>query len=137
MIIEYAWIYLYKKDSEYALGPKYAKFLHMAWFSICQHSILDMPEYALTERSEYIMDSNKLGFWIWQGSEYAKVTEGSKYATVCLICLNRTWICLNNSEFTIIDRVLNMYHTIYRVRGFYKLMSTYWEIGIFRTCSKI
>ena len=30
------------------------------------------------------------------------------------ICLNRTWMCLNMSEFAIIDRVLNMYCTIYR-----------------------
>ena len=28
-------------------------------------------------------------------------------------------------EFTIIDRVLNMYHTINSARSLYKLMSTY------------
>ena len=32
------------------------------------------------------------------------------------------------SEFTIIDRVLNIYHTIYSARSLYKLMSTYSEI---------
>ena len=32
---EYAWMYLNKQDSEYALGPKYAKILNMAGFSIC------------------------------------------------------------------------------------------------------
>ena len=31
-------------------------------------------------------------------------------------------------EFTIIDRVLNMYHAIYSTRSFSKSMSTYWEI---------
>ena len=27
---------------------------------------------------------NMLGFLIWQSFEYAKVTQGSKYATICL-----------------------------------------------------
>ena len=51
-------------------------------------------------------------FWIWQGSEYARVTQGSKYAT----------ICLNMSEFTIRDRVLNIYHTIYSAEFFGKII---------------
>ena len=34
------------------------------------------------------------------------------------------------SEFTIIERVLNMYHTIHSVRSLYKLMSTYCEISV-------
>ena len=63
------------------------------------------------------------GFWIWQGSEYERVTQGSKYAT----------IYLNMSEFSIIDRVLNMYHTIHSTRSLYKLMSTYREIDVSRT----
>ena len=63
------------------------------------HSVLNMPEYALTELSIY------LGFSICSGSRYARVTEGPKYAT----------IQLNMSEFAI-DRVLNMYHTIYSTR---------------------
>ena len=37
------------------------------------------------------------------------------------------------SEFTIIDRVLSMYYTIQRARSFYKLMSNYLEIDVFRT----
>ena len=32
---------------------------------------------------------------------------------------------VNISEFTIIDRVLNMYHTVHNAMSFYKLMSTY------------
>ena len=63
------------------------------------------------------------GFWIWQGSEYERVTQGSKYAT----------IYLNMSEFSIIDRVLNMYHTIHSTRSLFKLMSTYREIDVSRT----
>ena len=53
---EYAWMCLYKKDSEYASGPKYAIALNMAKFWIWQGSqyanvtsILKMLEYALTE----------------------------------------------------------------------------------------
>ena len=56
------------------------------------------------------------GFGIWQGSQYARVTYDSKYAT----------ICLNTSEYTIIDRVLNMSHTVVRsMKSLYKLMSIY------------
>ena len=53
------------------------------------------------------------------------------------ICLNRTWMYLNMSKFTIIDRVLIMYHTIHSTRSLSKSMSTYWEINIFRTQLKI
>ena len=48
-----------------------------------------------------------LGFRIWKGSEYSRITQGSKYATI--------W--LNMSEFSIIDRVLNMYHAILSARS--------------------
>ena len=48
------------------------------------------------------------GFSIWQDFEYARVIQGSKYATI--------W--LNMSEFTTIARVLNMYHVIHSVRSF-------------------
>ena len=36
IIIEYAWMCLYKQDFEYALGPKYATILNIAGFSICE-----------------------------------------------------------------------------------------------------
>ena len=39
IIIEYAvyvWLWLNKQDFEYASGPKYAKILNMAVFSICE-----------------------------------------------------------------------------------------------------
>ena len=49
---EYARMCQYKEDSEYALCPKYAK-------------------------------------WMWQGSQYVSVTQGSNYAT---IWLNMSWI---------------------------------------------
>ena len=50
---------IYKQDSEYASGPKYAKILNMEKFRIWQgsqyaamrtlYSVLNMPEYALAE----------------------------------------------------------------------------------------
>ena len=36
IIIEYAWMCLNKQDSEYADGPKYAKILNIAKFSISE-----------------------------------------------------------------------------------------------------
>ena len=74
---------------------------------------------------------NMPGFWIWQGSEYLKVAQGSKY-TPSWIYLNRTWVCLNMSGFFIIDRILNMYHIINSARSFYKFVGSYWDIGVFR-----
>ena len=53
------------------------------------------------------------------------------------ICLNRTGICLSMPEFAVIERVLNMSHTIHSVKSHCRLRSTYWEMGVFRTLSKI
>ena len=62
---EYDWNWLYKQDSEYASGPKYAKILVMA------------------------------KFWIWQSSQYANVTQRSEYTRICLErwMYLRFWIC--------------------------------------------
>ena len=49
---EYASMYLNKQDSEQASGPKYAKILNMAKFSV------------------------------WQGSQCASVTQRSEYARI-------------------------------------------------------
>ena len=81
---------LYKQDSKYVLGAKYAKILNMAKFWIWQDS-----QYAsVTQRSEcarICLDIpniswvlNTPGFWILQGSEYARVTQGFKYAAIWL-----------------------------------------------------
>ena len=51
------------------------------------------------------------------GFQYASVTQGSKYAT---IWLNMSEQNVNMPEFTIIERVLSMYHTIYSARSLYK-----------------
>ena len=50
------------------------------------------------------------------------------------ICLSRTYICPNTSEFTIIDRILSMSNTIHSARSLYKLMSTYREMSVMNTC---
>ena len=134
---EYAKICLNKQDCEYALGPKYSKYakiLNMAgsqYVSTTQHS-----EYARICVSRVLNISwvlNVPEFRIWQGSEYVKLYGVLNTPQ----CLNRTWICLNISEITIIDRALNIYHTVHSARSLYKLMSTYWEIDLFRTLSKI
>ena len=41
------------------------------------------------------------------------------------------------SQFVVIDRILNMYHTVHRARSLNKLISTYRGIDIFRTWPKI
>ena len=44
---------------------------------------------------------------------------------------------VNMSEFTIKERVLNMPSKIHSMGSLYKIMSTYGEMGVFRTLSKI
>ena len=61
----------------------------------------------------------------WQGSQYANVTQGSKYAKIWLNMSDQDVNMPNISEFTTIDRVLNMLHTVYSVRLLCLLMSTY------------
>ena len=69
---EYAWMCLYKQDSEYAWGPKYAKILNMAGFStICQRYRAfwichNMPwqSYEYISGSRHARILNMTGFWI-------------------------------------------------------------------------
>ena len=135
---------LNKQDSEYASGAKYAKVLNMAKFWIWQ----DSQYVSITQCSDYARKCldrvlniswvlNMPGFQIWQGSEHAKLHRVLNMPPYGWICQNRTLICLNMSAFTIIDIVLNMYNIIHSMRLLCKLLSTYWEIGIFRTWSKI
>ena len=51
---DYAWMCIYKQGSEYASGPKCVKILNMA------------------------------KFWLWQGSQYASVTQRPEDACICL-----------------------------------------------------
>ena len=101
-------------------------------------------------------------FLIWQGSQNASFTQNSEYARRCLdkvlnilnmqlhmvlnmpssgqICQNRMWICSDMLEYVwIYDNKKASEYVSYnkKHRSLYKLMSTYWEIGIFKTCLKI
>ena len=114
-------------------NSKYRSFLKMRTL----HSVLNMPGYAFTVLWIY------LEFWICQDSNYGTILNMQKLHQVLFmpqyvwICFNQMWICFNMFEFMIIKMFLNMCHTIHSPRSFYKLVSTYWEIGVFRTMSKI
>ena len=133
---EYTWICLNKLDSEYASGPKYAKYakiLNMVGFWIYEHyTVFWICQKMPWQSSEYILGSkyarilNMAGFWIWKLHRALNMPQ----------YLNRMWICLNVSELTIINRVLNMCHTIHSAASLFKLIITYWEIDLFRTRSK-
>ena len=88
-------------------------------FWICQN--MPWQSFEFISGSKYARTMNMVWFW------YASVTQGSKYATI--------W--LNMSEFTITDMILNISHIMHCARTLYKLISTYWEMGIFRALSKI
>ena len=49
--------------------------------------------------------------------------------------LEYVWIS-DNRQFSEDVRVANMSHTTHSVSALYKLISTYWEMGVFRTLSK-
>ena len=108
---EYAWMCLNKQDFQYTSGPKYAKVLNIAKFWIWQGS-----QYAsVTQRSEYFriyLDRvlklswvlNMPGFWIWQVLNIQNLYRVLNMSQYGWIYLNRKWICLNMSEFSITDR---------------------------------
>ena len=104
-------------------------FEHYTAFWICQNMPWQSFEYILGFKNAWIL--------IWQGSEYARVTQDSNYVTTWLnVWTGREYAWI--TEFSIIDRVQKIYHTIHSARSLYKLMSTYWEIqSLFRTGSKI
>ena len=88
---------LHKQDPWYASGPKYAKILNMA------------------------------KFWMSHVSQYASVEQRSEYSRIFFDWVLNTYWILNMSEFTIIYKVLSMYHTIHSTRSLCKSISTYWE----------
>ena len=97
----------------------------MAGFPVCKRYIVfwicqNMPADLVTFTEEIC--NGKLHFcvqWICQDSEYGRVLNMQELHGVLnmpqydWICPSRTWICLDTSEFTITDRVLNMYYTIH------------------------
>ena len=87
-----------------------------AW--MCQYK--HYYKYALGPKYAEILNMAK--FWISQ--ELHRVLNMLQYFWMCL---NKAWIYLNMSAFTITDRVLNMYDAVHRVRTFYWLMNICWE----------
>ena len=114
---EYAWTCLNKDDSEYASGPKYTKILNMTRLSMCErYTAYWLCQNMPWQSSEYILGSKYVR--VLNRQELHRILNMSQYG---FIYLNRTWICLVMSEFTIIDWVLNMYHTIQTARVLYNL----------------
>ena len=128
---KYAWMCQNRQNFEYAYDPKYAKVLNMTSLWIWQGS----QYVSFTQLFDYARIC-----LAWHSS---KCILGSKYASILnmkqlhrvlnmpqhgWIHLNWTRICLKKSGFTIINRLLNMCHTIHSLRSLWKLVSTYWEI---------
>ena len=125
---------VYIQDSKCASGPKYAKF----W--ILQSSQYDrilncqaMPwhsfEYlaAPVLVSEYARILKMAGFWICKSyTGFYIYHNTTKY-----VWIRREYASM--FEFKIKGSVLNVYRTVHIANSLYKLMSTYWEMGIFRT----
>ena len=95
-IPQYAWICLNKQDSEYALGPKYAKILNMVKFWTWYLIAFWICQNMLWQSSEYISGFKYARLVNMAGSPWA--TQSSKYTT----------IYLNLSEFMIIDMIVSV-----------------------------
>ena len=68
---KYVWMCLIKQDSEYAWGPKYARIMNMAGFSICElYAALWLSQNIPSQNYEYILASQYariltiIVFWI-------------------------------------------------------------------------
>ena len=103
---------------QYARGCNYGRVLDISGFRVCQvsayASVAQDTEYAwiwqnntLEQGSEYAWSTfhrglntpavlNMLGLRMWQGCEYARVTQEAEYAWITLN-MPYVWICLNNS----------------------------------------
>ena len=88
-------------------GSQYARVAeHFEYARICLDKVLNISRVL-----------NMPGFWIH--GRYLNMEELLRILNIPQydwICLTRAWICLNMPEFTIIDRVLNMSHTMHRVQ---------------------
>ena len=89
------------------------------------HSVPNMPEYPLLDRVLHI--SRVLNIPVFRIGKLRRVLNMPQYGW---IHLNRTWICLKMSEFTIINRLLNMCHIIHsHSTSSWVLIERYSEIG--------
>ena len=57
---EYAWLWLYKQDSEYGSGPKYSKILNMAEF--CRWNF---SQYVSVTQLSRMLEYALTGFWLY------------------------------------------------------------------------
>ena len=100
----YLWFWIYQ-SSEYASFSECTRLLDIPgiWISLgfWMYQILSMP-----------LVLNMKGFWIYRGSEFARVKQSSWYA----------WICLNNSWISLIMRE---YAWIYRSTHEYTYLMTF------------
>ena len=97
--------------SEYTFGSQYPRVLNMSL-------VLNILEFWISHNSEYARILNMplvvsmVGFWIclwfsiYQGSKYARFTQGPEYtwiclnnSWICLIMLGYVWICLNIHQY--------------------------------------
>ena len=69
--------------SKICQNSEYGKVLNVAGFSICKcYTALSTCQNMSWQSSEYTSGSKYARILIWQGYEYVKVTQGSKYATL-------------------------------------------------------
>ena len=83
-----------------------------------------MPGYWIYQGSEYAKFLNMSGFWIYHGSEYTGITQACECG---IISLDTSWICLVMTEYA---RMLNTNSTL--------LQRVSWrsEFAIFKKCAK-
>ena len=80
-------------------NSEYGKVLNKEGFSKCEcYTTYWICQNMPWQSSEYIYwVLNMPGFWIWKDSEYARITQGSKYATIWLNMYEYIWI-FNNRQ---------------------------------------
>ena len=91
------------QGSEYVSGSEYPRAVNSPGFWIC---LWFWMCYSLgyTRVLNMSLILNMLAFWLYQSSEYARVTQGSEYVW---IILEYAWLCLALSGYAWISR--NMY----------------------------
>ena len=89
----------YESSSDYPRVLKSPRFWICLYFWMCQN-------FGYTRVLNMALVLNMRRFWIYQNSEYIKVTQGSEYAWIipeyawiCLIMSEYVWICQNMSEY--------------------------------------
>ena len=88
---------------------------------LLQPSLLNMSEYAwiCLNKQDYALNMhrvlNMLKFWIWQGSQYASVTQPSEYARICLDRVLNISRVLDIPGFWIRHNITQNYKELHRI----------------------